>query len=76
MKYRTVIVTTDSERKTTSPPGLQDGIDILVRNVENGTEDVVRVYAEDDTQESADSLALAVAGKVFDLAGGVGARPT
>ena len=84
VKDRTVIVTTDSERKTTSPPGLQDEIDILVRNVKNGrsfvrpsgTEDVVRVYAEADTQESADSLALAVAGKVFDLAGGVGARPT
>ena len=84
VRDRTVIVTTDAERKTTSPPGLQDEIDLLVARVKNGrsfvrpsgTEDVVRVYAEADTQKNADTLALAVAGKVFDLAGGVGARPT
>ena len=84
VKDRTVIATTDAERKTTSPPGLQKEIDILVANVKNGrsfvrpsgTEDVVRVYAEAESQEDADSLALAVAGKVFDLAGGVGTRPS
>jgi phosphoacetylglucosamine mutase len=84
VKDRTVIVTTDAETKTTSPQGLQGEIDTLVAKVKkgrsfvrpSGTEDVVRVYAEAETQEDADSLALAVAGKVFDLAGGVGSRPT
>eukprot|EP01147_Barroeca_monosierra_P009379 gene9379-1627_t len=42
----------------------------------SGTEDVVRVYAESDTQEHADVLALEVAGKVHDLAGGVGPHPS
>ncbi|XP_028416081.1 phosphoacetylglucosamine mutase-like [Dendronephthya gigantea] len=84
VKDRTVITTTDAERKTVSPEGLQSEIDALVAKVgkgrsfarPSGTEDVVRVYAEGETQESADSLALAVSGKVYDLAGGVGDRPT
>lgn len=83
VKDRTVIVTTDSERKTLFPEGLQLEIDSLVVKVKkgrsfvrpSGTEDVVRVYAEAATQEDADYLALAVSGKVFDLAGGVGPRP-
>lgn len=53
-----MVQTTDAERKTTSPDGLQDAIDKLVANYKNGrsfvrpsgTEDVVRVYAEADTQ--------------------------
>jgi len=41
----------------------------------SGTEDVVRVYAEADTQEAADSLAADVAKLVFDIVGGVGPVP-
>lgn len=37
----------------------------------SGTEDVVRVYAESDTQTNADSLALRVAQLVCALANGV-----
>ena len=81
---RTVITTTDAERKTTTPKGLQEEIDKLVAGYKkgrsfvrpSGTEDVVRVYAEAETQKEADDLALAVSEKVFDLAGGLGARPT
>lgn len=42
----------------------------------SGTEDVVRVYAEADTQTNADKLALEVAMAVFRLAGGVGSTPS
>lgn len=81
---RTVITTTDAERKTTTPKGLQEEIDKLVAGYKkgrsfvrpSGTEDVVRVYAEAETQKEADDLALAVSEKVFDLAGGLGGRPT
>ena len=38
----------------------------------SGTEDVVRVYAESDTQENTDQLAYEVGVKVYELAGGVG----
>ncbi len=41
----------------------------------SGTEDVVRVYAEAETQEQADALARAVARLVHSLAGGVGDPP-
>ena len=41
----------------------------------SGTEDVVRVYAEADTQYHADSLALHVANAVYEMAGGVGDKP-
>lgn len=41
----------------------------------SGTEDIVRVYAEADTQASADRLALQVASVVHQLAGGIGSPP-
>lgn len=41
----------------------------------SGTEDVVRIYAEAETQELCDTLAYTLAGEVFDRAGGVGERP-
>uniref|UniRef100_A0A8C5Q3A3 Phosphoacetylglucosamine mutase n=1 Tax=Leptobrachium leishanense TaxID=445787 RepID=A0A8C5Q3A3_9ANUR len=80
---RRVIETTDAERRTVKPPGLQEKIDELVKKYNmsrafvrpSGTEDVVRVYAESDTQENADALAHEVSLAVFHLAGGVGDEP-
>lgn len=80
---RRVIDTTDAERRAVSPAGLQDAIDALVKKHRlsrsfvrpSGTEDVVRVYAEADTQESADTLAHEVSLVVYRLAGGVGDEP-
>lgn len=48
----------------------------LLCNRPSGTEDVVRIYAESDTQENADKLALAVAKSTYDLADGTGELPT
>lgn len=80
---RRVIDTTDAERRAVTPEGLQDAIDSLVKKYRqarsfvrpSGTEDVVRVYAEAETQESADSLAHEVSLAVYRLAGGVGDEP-
>ncbi|XP_036895299.1 phosphoacetylglucosamine mutase isoform X2 [Sturnira hondurensis] len=80
---RQVISTTDAERQAVTPPGLQEAINNLVKKYRlsrafvrpSGTEDVVRVYAEADSQESADSLAHEVSLAVFTLAGGVGECP-
>uniref|UniRef100_A0A8C3WGU5 Phosphoacetylglucosamine mutase n=1 Tax=Catagonus wagneri TaxID=51154 RepID=A0A8C3WGU5_9CETA len=80
---REVISTTDAERQVVKPPGLQEAINDLVRKYKlsrafvrpSGTEDVVRVYAEADSQENADSLAYEVSLAVFQQAGGVGERP-
>ncbi|XP_066867346.1 phosphoacetylglucosamine mutase isoform X4 [Kogia breviceps] len=80
---RQVISTTDAERQAVKPPGLQEAIDELVKKYRlsrafvrpSGTEDVVRVYAEADSQENADSLAYEVSLAVFQLAGGIGERP-
>lgn len=55
---RRVIDTTDAERRAVTPPGLQEKIDELTKTFRSarafvrpsGTEDVVRVYAEADTQ--------------------------
>lgn len=55
---RRVIDTADAERRAVSPKGLQEAIDSLVRKYRearsfvrpSGTEDVVRVYAEAETQ--------------------------
>ncbi|NWR76303.1 AGM1 mutase, partial [Centropus unirufus] len=80
---RRVIATTDAERRAVTPPGLQEEIDALVKKYKlarafvrpSGTEDVVRIYAEADTQENADALAHEVSLAVFHLAGGRGAPP-
>lgn len=83
IKDRTVIKTYDAERRVSEPSQLQVEIDNLVRNYPrgrafvrpSGTEDVVRVYAEADTQENCDNLANKISRLVYDLAGGVGNRP-
>lgn len=80
---RNVIKTEDAERKCVQPSGLQNAIDQLVLKFSkgrsfvrpSGTEDVVRVYAEADTQDNADQLAYEVGLAVHKLAGGVG-EPT
>ncbi|ESO82826.1 hypothetical protein LOTGIDRAFT_229832 [Lottia gigantea] len=83
VKDRNVISTTDAERKVVTPEGLQSAIDNIVSEYKqgrsfvrpSGTEDVVRVYAEADTQENTDKLAKAVGLKVYELAGGIGDKP-
>jgi len=85
IKDRTVIKTTDAERRVSEPAELQIQLDNLIKSLgykmarsfvrPSGTEDVVRVYAEADTQEHTDDLANKVSQLVYDLAGGVGQRP-
>eukprot|EP00126_Sphaerothecum_destruens_P007419 Sdes_comp19841_c0_seq2m12056 len=83
VENRQYIETADAERKTTRPQQLQLAIDTLVAQFSSarsfvrpsGTENVVRVYAEAETQEMADQLALLVSRAVYDLAHGVGGRP-
>ena len=41
----------------------------------SGTEDVVRIYAEAETQQLCDDLAWGVSDVVYDHLGGVGDRP-
>ncbi|XP_023682381.1 phosphoacetylglucosamine mutase [Paramormyrops kingsleyae] len=80
---KSVITTTDAERRALSPAGLQDAVDALVKQYRlsrafvrpSGTEDTIRVYAEADTQENTDSLAHEVCMAVYRLAGGVGEEP-
>nr|KYP67026.1 Phosphoacetylglucosamine mutase [Cajanus cajan] len=74
---RTAVVTTNAETVVVSPPGLQEAINeetarypqgrCFVRP--SGTEDVVRVYAEASTQETADTLANSVARLVDQFLG-------
>ncbi|CAL0314343.1 unnamed protein product [Lupinus luteus] len=74
---RTAVVTANAETVVVSPPGLQEAINeetakypqgrCFVRP--SGTEDVVRVYAEASTQETADSLANSVAKLVDQFLG-------
>lgn len=65
---RTIFLTTDAERKLTSPAGLQELIDQAVAKVDqgrsfvrpSGTEDCVRVYAEAATAPNTEALAAVV----------------
>lgn len=80
---RNVITTTDAERKCVTPQGLQEEIDKLIAKYNkarsfvraSGTEDIIRVYAEAETEEEVNKLAAEVAQKVFELAGGIGNPP-
>ena len=81
---RSVITTTDAERRCMTPSGMQQAIDAKVSEFGNdarafarpsGTEDVVRVYAEAATREWADSLAKEVSKVVYTFAGGTGEAP-
>ena len=81
---RSVIATTDAERRATTPAGLQPAIDAAVAAAgprarafarPSGTEDVVRVYAEAETVEMTEALARNVARAVYEHAGGTGEKP-
>lgn len=84
VKDRGIFETANAERTVVKPAPLQDAINNHVKQFPkgrsfvrpSGTEDVVRVYAESDTQENADKLALAVAMSTYDLADGTGDMPT
>ncbi|GEQ69934.1 hypothetical protein JCM33374_g3610 [Metschnikowia sp. JCM 33374] len=65
---RTIFQTTNAERTLVKPDGMQKDIDTIVAKYPqgrsfvraSGTEDAVRVYAEADTRENADSLSQEV----------------
>ncbi len=69
--------------RTKSPAPLQPALDALAERFTHGrcfvrpsgTEDVVRVYAEAETQADADELAIQASQAVWRLAGGVGQMP-
>ena len=64
VKDRSLFKTEDAERRLTTPAGLQQKIDDLVRKYDggrafvrpSGTEDVVRVYAEASRRQQADGM--------------------
>ena len=75
MADRTAVKTADAERRVVTPAGLQERIDELVANYQDGrsfvrpsgTEDVVRVYAEAATREAADQLSEKVCQVVTEM---------
>lgn len=83
VKDRNVITTTDAERRCVKPDGLQQAIDEVVKQFGNqarsfirpsGTEDVVRIYSEAQTTESAIELAKKIGNLVYDFANGIGSK--
>ena len=83
VKDRTVFKTTNAEQTCVQPKGVQDAIDEICAKYKDsrsfvrpsGTEDVVRVYAEANTQNDANQINLLVRRAVYDIAGGVGDKP-
>ncbi|RLN13970.1 hypothetical protein BBJ28_00021615, partial [Nothophytophthora sp. Chile5] len=84
---RSVIVTDDDDdTQVLAPDSLRLALDAALQAYANkqgrafvrpsGTEDAVRVYAEADTQQDADALALQFAKLVHEHCGGVGAEPS
>ncbi|ESN95223.1 hypothetical protein HELRODRAFT_86945 [Helobdella robusta] len=81
---RSIFVLTNAEQQVVKPESIQPKIDELVSKYKDGrsfvrpsgTEDVVRIYAEADTQMNADWLAYEVSLVVYELGGGCGKKPT
>ncbi|KAF0719797.1 Aste57867_796 [Aphanomyces stellatus] len=82
---RTVVKTTEDETACLAPDSLKDAVEALVAAAgpqarafvrPSGTEDAVRVYAEAQTEEGANDLALKVAQAVHAHAAGLGDAPT
>jgi len=77
VRDRTLVTTTDAERKVVTPVGMQDRIDKIVAEYckgrsfvrPSGTEDCVRVYSEADTREGADLLNKRVSDMVVEMIG-------
>lgn len=77
VKDRNLVQTTDAERKVASPISLQQAIDKLIAQTENGrgfvrpsgTEDVVRIYAEAKTSELARALGTGMENAVKEIIG-------
>ncbi|GMF50924.1 unnamed protein product [Phytophthora fragariaefolia] len=76
----------EDDTKVLAPENLRSALDAALQEYADkrgrafvrpsGTEDAVRVYAEADTQQDADALALQLARLVHQLCGGVGVEPT
>jgi len=77
VRDRTLVTTTDAERKVVTPAGMQDRIDKIVADYTrgrsfvrpSGTEDCVRVYSEAETREGADLLNKRVSEMVVEMIG-------
>ena len=80
---RTIIKCNEDETRCIAPEEIQPAIDKVVEEIPkgrsfvrpSGTENVVRVYAEAETMEQANKLALEVERIVYDYAKGIGERP-
>lgn len=83
MEDRTIIKCNEDETRCIAPAEIQPAIDKVVEEIPkgrsfvrpSGTENVVRVYAEAETMEQANKLALEVERIVYDYAKGIGERP-
>jgi len=77
------VATSEDQSQVVAPVELQGELDDLMKAYPqgrcfvrpSGTENVVRVYAEAETQRAADALALAAVQAVHARCGGVGRRP-
>jgi len=80
---KNVIETTDDDSEVTSPPELQQKLRELIASTPqgrcfvrpSGTENIVRVYAEAETQKACDDLCLKALQEVHALCKGTGRRP-
>eukprot|EP01080_Neovahlkampfia_damariscottae_P011298 gene11298-4109_t len=83
VKDRTVIQTSVDETQVIKPDGVQEKLNDLMKKYNNsrtfirpsGTEDVVRIYAEAETEQDSKNLAFDVSLIIFDHLGGIGERP-
>jgi len=77
VRDRTLVTTTDAERKVVTPSGMQEAIDNIVSKYSkgrsfvrpSGTEDCVRVYSEAATREGADAINQKVSAMVVEMIG-------
>jgi len=80
---KSLIVNNEDETQVVAPPALQQKLDELMARVPrgrvfvrpSGTENMLRVYAEAETQRACDDLCLKALQEVHAICGGTGRRP-
>jgi len=72
-KLRQACCSTGSLPSSSSTTTLQNGLRCFIRP--SGTEDIVRIYAESNTRDDAERLAILASQIVYDECHGIGERP-
>lgn len=84
IKDRNIVKVTNADRTCVKPDNLQESLDLVIGNYKksrafvraSGTENIVRIYAETETQSDCDQMINELAKIVYKMCDGIGQCPS